>query len=612
MFPFSDEEQTDPVTHVRDGLLSRARRSNTVPKFFHLLTNSEYFNRAGSLTHTDVTGSRDVDPPATSRIYMVSSAPHIVGPFPPAPFGDRDFVGQADMNPLVYTPVIRALFRALDRWVVDGVEPPASRYPRLDNGTLTTPEKAGWPKVPGVELPRAPMTTYRLYFGPEWASGRVSIEPPRLGQAFVSRVPAVDEAGHDRGGIRLPQIAVPLATHTGWNYRRPEIGAPDRLASEIGSYLPLPKTRADAQRTGDGRVSIEERYANKQAYLERISAVARELLDQRYLLAEDVADLVEQAAAHYEWAMGKVGSRFGVRGSRMTAIVARLNIFVVLASMYVAAQSAPAPSLATLQTRAERSNFAETSRYDDVVAFLETVDRASPLVHVTSFGYTFEGRSLPLAVVGTVSDARADTVRSSGKLRVYVQANIHAGEVEGKEAALALVRDIARGAHANWLDSMVLLVNPIYNADGNERVTLTSRGFQHGPIGGQGTRPNAQGLNINRDNMKLDTPEARSMVGLLNAFDPHVMIDLHTTNGSRHAYHLTYETPDNPAVDTAIVPKAGRGWPACVTPSGSRMAGSSMPMATCPARLRTACGARSRICRATRTTTGASGTGSAS
>jgi hypothetical protein len=110
---------------------------------------------------------------------------------------------------------------------------------------------------------------------------------------------------------------------------------------------------------------------------------------------------------------------------------------------------------------------------------------------------------------------------------------------------------------------MVLLVNPIYNADGNERVTLTSRGFQHGPIGGQGTRPNAQGLNINRDNMKLDTPEARSMVRLLNAFDPHVMIDLHTTNGSRHAYHLTYETPNNPAVDRAIVAE-GRSWMARV------------------------------------------------
>lgn len=216
-------------------------------------------------------------------------------------------------------------------------------------------------------------------------------------------------------------------------------------------------------------------------------------------------------------------------------------------------------TLATLQTRAERSDFTETSRYDDVLMFLKAVDDASPLVHVTQFGFTFEGRPLPLTVVGRVADARPETVRASGKLRVYLQANIHAGEVEGKEAVLALVRDIARGQHAAWLDSMVLLVNPIYNADGNERVTLISRGFQHGPIGGQGTRANAQNLNINRDNIKLDTPEARSMVRLLNAYDPHVMVDLHTTNGSRHAYHLTYETPNNPAVDGAIA-AASREW----------------------------------------------------
>jgi len=220
---------------------------------------------------------------------------------------------------------------------------------------------------------------------------------------------------------------------------------------------------------------------------------------------------------------------------------------------------AQAPALKTLQTRAERSHFTETSRYDDVLQFLKVVDDASPIVHVTTFGYTFEGRSLPLAVVGDVKDARPETVKASGKLRVYIQANIHAGEVEGKEAVLALIRDIALGARKEWLGSMVLLVNPIYNADGNEKVTLTSRGFQHGPIGGQGTRANAQGLNINRDDMKLDTPEARSMVRLLNDYDPHVMMDLHTTNGSRHAYHLTYETPNNPAVDAAIVAE-GRAW----------------------------------------------------
>jgi hypothetical protein len=301
MFPFTDEEQTDPVSGARDGLLVKARGTNTVPKFFHLLTNSEYFNRAGSLTHTDVTGTRDVEPPATSRIYQVASAPHIVGPFPPAAFTDPDFVGQADMNPLDYNPVIRALFRALDAWIVNGTEPPPSRYPRVDKGTLTSPEHAGWPTIPGFAIPKAPMTTYRLDFGLEWPK-RVTIEPPKLGVPFVSRVPAVDEAGNDRGGIRLPLIAVPLGTHTGWNYRRPSIGAPDRLASEIGSYLPLPKTRADRERTGDSRMSIEERYASKQAYLARIGAAARELVEVQYLLAEDVADLVARADKFYDWA----------------------------------------------------------------------------------------------------------------------------------------------------------------------------------------------------------------------------------------------------------------------------------------------------------------------
>src|SRR5215470_16679023 len=213
-----------------------------------------------------------------------------------------------------------------------------------------------------------------------------------------------------------------------------------------------------------------------------------------------------------------------------------------------------------VRTRAERTNYVETSRYDDVVNFLNTVARGSRIVHNTTFGYTFEGRPLPLAVVGRVIDAKPATVRASGKLRVYIQANIHAGEVEGKESMQMLIRDIAMGNHAPWLDSMVLLIAPIYNADGNERVSLTNRGPQHGPIGGMGTRANAQGLNINRDDMKLETPEVRSMVKLLNDYDPHVMIDLHTTDGSHHAYHLTWEVPNNPAVDADIMKLARDDW----------------------------------------------------
>ena len=302
MFPFTDADQLDPETGVTDGLLTRATRSNTVPRFFHVLTDSEYFNRAGSLVHTDVTGTRDVPPPPTSRIYLIASAPHIVGAFPPAPFQDPNFVGRADMNPLVYTPVIRALFRALDRWITEGVEPPPSRYPLLADGTLTAVDASGWPAIPGYVRPQTPMTTYRLDFGPEWSKGIVTKEPPGIGKAFVGRVPAVDEAGNDRAGIRLPEIAVPLATHTGWNYRRPSIGAPERLASEIGSYLPLPRTRADREKTGDARKSIAERYASLEDYLGRISLTAIALVEERYLLAEDVPAIIERAKTHYQWA----------------------------------------------------------------------------------------------------------------------------------------------------------------------------------------------------------------------------------------------------------------------------------------------------------------------
>jgi hypothetical protein len=206
------------------------------------------------------------------------------------------------MNPLVYTPVIRALFRALDRWITDDVQPPLSRYPLLVDGTLTAVDLSGWPTIPGFARPQSPMTTYRLDFGPEWSKGIVTKEPPGIGKAFVGRVPAVDDAGNDRAGIRLPEIAVPLATHTGWNYRQPSIGAPDRLASEIGSYLPLPRTKADREKSGDSRRSIEERYASREDYVGRISLAALTLVEQGFLLADDVPTLIQRAAAHFDWA----------------------------------------------------------------------------------------------------------------------------------------------------------------------------------------------------------------------------------------------------------------------------------------------------------------------
>lgn len=213
----------------------------------------------------------------------------------------------------------------------------------------------------------------------------------------------------------------------------------------------------------------------------------------------------------------------------------------------------PAAAQVRPLTRAERSNFIETSRYADVRAFLDTVAAASPRIHLTTFGYTFEGRALPLAIVSTLDDVSPQAIRASGKTVIYLQGDIHAGEVEGKEALLEILRDLSRGEHAAWLDSLVLLVAPIFNADGNERIALNNRPQQHGPLAGMGTRPNAQGLNINRDFTKLETPEARAQAALMNAYDPHVLLDLHTTDGTFHGYHLTYAAPLHPNTDSTLV-----------------------------------------------------------
>jgi len=247
-------------------------------------------------------------------------------------------------------------------------------------------------------------------------------------------------------------------------------------------------------------------------------------------------------------------------------LAAGIAAYFVMTGVLLAQSPAATPSPASgLQTRPERTAFNETSTYADVVAFMEAAAKAAPkLIHLTTFGTSSEGRALPLAVVGA-PDASPDAVRRAGKLRVYIQANIHAGEVEGKESAQMLLRELAGGKHADWLGSMVLLVAPIYNADGNEKFSLTSRGRQHGPMAGQGQRPNAQGYDLNRDHMKLDSPEARAVVKLMNDYDPHVSMDLHTTNGTRHAYRLTYAPPLNPATDPAIVDLLRKDWLPSVT-----------------------------------------------
>ncbi len=230
--------------------------------------------------------------------------------------------------------------------------------------------------------------------------------------------------------------------------------------------------------------------------------------------------------------IGRVGAEVNSSGVRPVG----LHLLILLVMSVSLAGQRP-----DLRTRAERTAFEETSRYDDVVRVLGALEASEPgLVHVTAFGRSDEGRDLPLAVIGAPVPRDAAAARASGRARVLVLANIHAGEVEGKEAALILARRLSGGDLRRVLDRVTVLVAPLYNADGNERISVDNRPSQFGPVGGVGIRETARGLDLNRDFVKLEAVESRHLAALLTSWDPHVVIDLHTTNGSYHGYHLTY------------------------------------------------------------------------
>ncbi len=209
------------------------------------------------------------------------------------------------------------------------------------------------------------------------------------------------------------------------------------------------------------------------------------------------------------------------------------------------------PGLATadeaLLTVAERSGYKATARHDDVLALCRALDARSDRVRLDELGKSTEGRSIPLLIVADDPSGSPAEMRQAGKLVVLLVGNIHAGEVCGKEALPMLVREIVETPDHPLLKDLCLLVVPNFNPDGNERVSKDNRPGQVGPEEGMGRRANAQGLDLNRDFVKLESPEVRALVGLMNRWDPEVVVDTHTTNGSLHRYVLTYQGPQNPA-----------------------------------------------------------------
>jgi Alpha/beta hydrolase domain len=278
--PFTDE-----------GLLARARSAATVPRIFYTFSSTEYWARAGSLTHTNDQATGDAPLASTSRLYFLSGTPHASGPLPLTRQQTRYALNFAEQR-----WVLRALLDDMDRWITAGTEPPASRYPTLARRELAPREAVRFPTIPTLPFPDYMPGVWHMDYGAEYATTRViTNEPPRLGAAYTVLVPQVDVDGNDQGGIALPEIAVPLGTYTGWNMSTFPLGGLQYLAGLVGSFEPFPRTPADRERSGDSRRSIDERYANRDDYLQRVRRAAADLVRQRFLLPGDVGSVVSRA-----------------------------------------------------------------------------------------------------------------------------------------------------------------------------------------------------------------------------------------------------------------------------------------------------------------------------
>jgi hypothetical protein len=296
IFPFTDLEQTDPESGLSGGILVKSEKAGVAPKIFYTNSSYEYWGRSASLIHTTVDGKQDAPIPASTRIYLFAGGQHGPAGFPPSRNNTPN-----PANPNDFRWSMRALLPAMERWVKDGAEPPASQYPRIEDDKLVSLGALQFPKIPGVAVPQHMQKAYRVDYGPEFrTAGIVTIEPPKVGKEFPMFVPQVDRDGNETSGVRMPDVAAPLATYTGWNLRTAEIGAPGELNSMIGSFLPFARTKAERTGKGDPRPSIEERYASREEYLKKYEAAARELVKTGYLLEGDVAKIVEQGAERWD------------------------------------------------------------------------------------------------------------------------------------------------------------------------------------------------------------------------------------------------------------------------------------------------------------------------
>ena len=287
-FPFANQTLTDPVSGKTASRLDRCEESKTCPKTFETNSSNEYWAKASSMLQTDSEGD-DLPPLADVRYYLLASFPHGAA-------NGKGICAQP-RNPLQPNQALRALLTNLDAWVSKGDAPPADQMPRVGNGTLVPPEPqsgVGFPQIPGVVYNGAHHTGDLFDFGKDFDKGMLAVLPPRLlGTPYPVFVPKTDADGNDVAGVRMPEVAVPVATYTGWALRADGLDGCDAA----GQKLNFAKTKAERLASGDPRLSLEERYKDHATYVEAVRRAAEELKAQRFMLEEDVAATVAAAEA---------------------------------------------------------------------------------------------------------------------------------------------------------------------------------------------------------------------------------------------------------------------------------------------------------------------------
>jgi hypothetical protein len=309
-FPLLTVEQHDPITGEKGDAFKRARDSGFLPKFMVINSSTDYWTRAASLLHTDVEGKADAAIDPSFRIYLISGRAHTEG---------RTGI------------LARALLVALDKWISEGVKPPDSRIPRIADGTLVdlSTFKKNSPRIPNRILPSSYYQPIRLDPGPRWRTeGIADNVPPREGPRYVALVPQVDMDGNEIAGVRLPDVAVPLASFVGWNQR--SLDYSNTLSRNSGNVWPFPLSEAERVKNGDSRKSILERYPTKTTYLSEMAKSLLTLRKQRFLLAEDVSILLREAAEQDYWPIDEKAILVSVKtAAAQTPVVKRGELAIL-------------------------------------------------------------------------------------------------------------------------------------------------------------------------------------------------------------------------------------------------------------------------------------------